>query len=181
MTPATPEQIVAHFVEIDDVLEALRYNWNTNDRFTQGPMWDIADTNTYINGILMMIDADSESGFLLECVERDTGVVSYIAIATFSGKCNECGAQAHAWLTYPDYCGVYSDRELESIDAVLWAAAAIDKMFKADDLDQPWDPRVRRAPEHLEGCLFLDDGLTLEDDDEGALTVVKMVPAEDDV
>jgi len=94
MTTATRDDIVWFLIGIDDHLEALRYNWGTQDRFTQAGMWDVTD-DTYINGIPLILDGDYYMGYLLEVAERDSDTISYVAIALYHGKCPECGYQAH--------------------------------------------------------------------------------------
>jgi len=57
---AKPEQIVKFFntIAMDD---RIGDNWGTED-----VNWDIPGTTTYINGIMLMIDEDSNVGYLLE-------------------------------------------------------------------------------------------------------------------
>jgi len=71
---------VWHFLEMlarDDI----GGNWGTS---MDNSKWDI-DGDTYINGILLTVDKDFYCGYLLEIVERDSSVVSYLVVTPFHG------------------------------------------------------------------------------------------------
>jgi len=161
MTTATREDIVWWWIGIDDHLEALRYNWGTQDRFTQAGMWDVTDA-TYINGVPLMLDGDYYMGYLLEVMEHDSDAVSYVAIALYHGKCNECGYQAHDSMWFePGGPISVSDVPGTQSDAAKWAIGVIYGMWEnADDgnIDGAHAPGCTHAPQ----AEASDDGQTAE-------------------
>jgi len=145
---ATREAIVHHFLATyrkRGWTEMSAYNWGLEDRTNRGvwaeeydeefgsPIGDrlgywFIDNDTYINGIPLRIDLDYYLGFLLEVVERDTEVVSYVAIATFHGFNRETGEWDHDSDWYPADCGKFGDRKVDQSAACQWAAATIFEM-----------------------------------------------------
>lgn len=76
---ATGEEIAHHFLTIP-YLDQCRYNWGTDS--DRPSIWDIADTTTYINGVMVTIDRDYKMAFLLEVCDRvgDQTWVTYLAM-----------------------------------------------------------------------------------------------------
>lgn len=142
---ATREEIVHHFLDTyrkRGWTEMSSFNWGLEDRANRGVWaeeydeelgspagdrlgyWDV-DADTYINGIMLTIDLDYYQGFMLEVVERESGVVSYVAIATFHGWNRETGEWDHDSMWYPADCGQFGDRVVDQSTACQWAAGAI--------------------------------------------------------
>ncbi len=64
---AKGEQIVHHFLEVENKAGT---NWGTSSE--RPSRWDIPDTTTYINGVMVTIDNDYEMAYLLEVCDRNT-------------------------------------------------------------------------------------------------------------
>lgn len=141
---ATREQIVGWFLELDDKWELMRVNWNHENQFTQVGMWNVTD-ETRVNGIVLIVDNDDYKGYLLELVERASNVVSYVAIATYYTRCQECDLHPHDSMWYPEECGTLDEREAEQYDAAAWAVSVIYGMF--ENAHQTGVPQ-----RHREGC-----------------------------
>lgn len=139
---ATREQIVYRWLE---VLAARQVNF---DRGID------VDDDTYINGAPIHVDHDYYQGHLLEIVERDSGTVSFVAIAEFHGpKITECdeklngddvcpyclntGILALEWdhdsMWYEPYCGTFFDRtpEADLSHVGRWAVTVIYGMIES--------------------------------------------------
>jgi hypothetical protein len=65
-------------------------------------MWNV-DEDTRIIGIVLVVDNDNYKGYLLELVEHETDVLSYVAIATYFTRCQECDHHPHDSFWYPDH------------------------------------------------------------------------------
>jgi hypothetical protein len=122
--PATREEVVDCFLHIPyDHLTA--YNWGISPLADQEE-WECND-ETYINGVVMTIDADYMMGYLIEVVDRESGIVSFHAIATFHGRNPITGKQEHESALYEPACGTFFNRT-EAADRVTvcrWAVAQI--------------------------------------------------------
>lgn len=123
--PATREEVVDCFLHIPyDHLTA--YNWGTSFDHDLREEWECND-ETYINGVVMTIDADYMMGYLIECVDRETGYLSFHAIATFHGRNPVTGKQEHESALYEPACGTFFNRT-EAADRVTvcrWAVGQI--------------------------------------------------------
>jgi hypothetical protein len=162
MTTATREDIVWWWIGIDDHLEALKYNWQTHDPVTMAGMWNVTD-DTYINGVPMILDGDYHMGHLLEVAERESGVVSYVAIATYHGKCSECGYQAHDSMWFPTPVGTFFEREVDLTEACRWAVGVIHGMWEnADQTAADMQHHERGCPRGPEGEDVDDEPATAE-------------------
>jgi hypothetical protein len=163
MTTATQGQIVHTFLEA----QALR-------TVNLDSAWDVTEA-TYINGIPLHVDHDYYQGWLVEVVERESSVVSYVAIAAFHGPrllecdcggvdvlvngkpCDLCGGVGkwfdkwdHDSVMYEPNCGTFFDRT-EPADAVTvgqWAVSVIYGMMEAyADSKRAYLPRgARKRP-----------------------------------
>lgn len=152
---ANTEQIVGWFLGLDDKWELMRVNWNHENPFTQNGMWNV-DEDTRINGIVLVVDNDDYKGYLLELVERETDVLSYVAIATYFTRCQECDHHPHDSMWYPDYAGILEDPEVSQSDAARWAVSVIYGMFE--------HAREHGIPHrHLEGCSRYEQPEATED------------------
>lgn len=132
---ATRDEIVHRFLEL---LAARQINLDNGI--------DV-DDDTYINGIPVRVDHDYYQGHLLEIVERETGVVSYVAVAEFHGPridhrcdcdldpgCEYCGGTdilAFHWdhdsMWYEPDCGTFFERTdaADSVTVGKWAVFVI--------------------------------------------------------
>ena len=152
---ATREQIVGWFLELDDKWELMRVNWNHENQFTQVGMWNVTDL-TRVNGIVLCVDNDEYMGWMLELVEQETDVISYVAIATYYDRCQECDHHPHDSMWYPDYVGILEEPEVEQSAAAMWAVGVIYGMFE--------HARQNGVPHrHLEGCSRYEQPEVIED------------------
>jgi len=111
---ASKTEIVDHLINIPQ-LDRYNYNWGCHDY--DRTFWNV-DDDTYINGILLMIDMDIEHGSLLEIVERSTSVVSYLAVV-------ELLPDYHDAEWYPNPVGTFFDRNVSQEQACAWAVGKI--------------------------------------------------------
>lgn len=88
---ATGEQIVYHFINLSSP-EKFTMNWGCTGPDHTG-FWDVPDTDTYINGVMLWLDQDYEMAYLLQVVERGPGMVTYLAI--------ECNVEGVDWAWHP--------------------------------------------------------------------------------
>jgi hypothetical protein len=128
--PATREEVVQCFLHIPyDHLTS--YNWGTAPDRDSREEWECND-ETYINGVVMTIDGDYMMGYLIECVDRESGIVTFHAIATFHGRNPVTGKQDHDSHLYEPDCGTFFDRT-EAADRAkvcCWAVGQIIDMFE---------------------------------------------------
>lgn len=124
---ATREQIVWTWL---DVLARRAVNLDSGIDVT---------ADTYINGVPVHVDHDYYQGHLLEIVERDSGVVSYIAIAEFHGpKTIEDDGYIYlqSWdhdsMMYEPDCGTFFDRTEDAAPSTVgcWAVSVIHGMME---------------------------------------------------
>jgi hypothetical protein len=124
MTTATRDEIVWSWL---DRLARRDVNFDS-------AMWVTDDT--YINAAPVHVDHDYYQGHLLEIVERETGVVSYIAVAEFHGPLmveGEFIRWDHDSVQYEPNCGTFFDRT-EAADPVRtgsWAVSVIYGMMES--------------------------------------------------
>lgn len=141
---ATREQIVGWFLGLDDKWELMRVNWSHHNPFTQNGMWDV-DQDTRVKGIVLCVDNDVFKGWLLELIEQESDVISYVAIATYFERCQECDNHPHDSMWFPDHIGTDDEREVAQSDAARWAVSVIYGMFE--------HARDHGVPNrHREGC-----------------------------
>jgi hypothetical protein len=128
--PATREEVVQCFLHIPyDHLTS--YNWGTSPPGEAREEWECND-ETYINGVVMTIDGDYMMGYLIECVDRESGIVTFHAIATFHGRNPVTGKQDHDSHLYEPDCGTFFNRT-EAADRAkvcCWAVGQIIDMFE---------------------------------------------------
>lgn len=131
--PAPSVEIVYTFMAIPSK-HLAPYNWGT------GPAefaheWDV-NGETYINGIPLTVDGDYWMGYLLECVDRSTGALTFIAVNLYHGRRAD-GWFDHDFITYDEPCGTFGDRtDAAWYDTVgQWAVSRIyamsDSYFEA--------------------------------------------------
>jgi hypothetical protein len=129
--PATREEVVQCFLRIPyDHL--VSYNWGTAAPGADRDEW-LCNDESYINGVVMTIDGDYIMGYLIEVVDRTTGIVTFHAIATFHGRDPITGKQDHDSAIYLLDCGTFFDRT-EAADRVTvcqWAVSQIFGLFEA--------------------------------------------------
>lgn len=129
--PATSTGIVYQFMSIDHN-HLFAHNWGTcgkecRDRDGLTP-WDV-NAETYINGVVLTVDHDYWMGYLIECVDRTTSVVTYLAINLYHGRRSD-GYYDHDFVTYSEDCGTFFNRT-EAADPIAvqtWAIIQIDRM-----------------------------------------------------
>ena len=117
-----------HFLELlatrpEDVRTC---NWGTD--IERPSMWDIPNTDTQINGVVLEIDLDYYYGYLLELVDRESRVVSYCAIAAFHGPRVDEGELIkwdHDSSLYEGQVGTFFERTFHTDDACAWAVGQI--------------------------------------------------------
>lgn len=95
---------------------------------------------TYINYAPVAIDHDYYQGHLLEVVERDSGVISYVAVAAFHGSKTIVDDDEtiliewdHDSMWYEPLCGTFFERT-DAADPVTvgqWAVQVIYGMFES--------------------------------------------------
>lgn len=88
-----------------------------------GTRWDV-DDDTYINHIHVTVDCDYHMGYLLEIVERDTSVVSFLVVVTFYGP-DRLGRWNHDSEWYPDPIGTFFDRSVGLHTVGSWAVEKV--------------------------------------------------------
>jgi hypothetical protein len=129
--PATREEVVQCFLHIP-YNHLTSYNWGTSPPGEDRDEWSCND-ESYINGVVMTIDGDYMMGYLIECVDRTSGIVSFHAITTFHGRNPVTGHQDHASNVYEPDCGTFFDRTeaAEYVTVCQWAVSRIYGMFEA--------------------------------------------------
>lgn len=110
--------------------------------------WSVND-ETYINNVLLTIDSDYLMGYLLECVDRTSGAMTFIAVALYHGRSKETGIFKHDFITYEPHCGTFFDRT-EAADPVIvgrWAVSVIYGMFESyeEEMHRQWEERKRKC------------------------------------
>jgi hypothetical protein len=129
---ATQDQIVWHFINMRDTSG----NWGTCECHGAECKWNV-DADTYINGIVVTVDGDYYMGYLLEVVERESSVVSYVTIVTFYGpKLDSDGdviSQDHDSMWHPADCGTFFDRKVQIEDAAMWGVRTVYGLWESHD------------------------------------------------
>ena len=125
--PATALSIAHHFADIPHE-QAHGCNWGTA---ADNSFWSVND-ETYINGCLLTIDLDFIMGYLLECVDRTEGTVSYIAMVVYHGKHPIKGWNLDCQ-QYEPACGTFFDRT-EAADYPTVCQWAVGWIFSAVEL-----------------------------------------------
>ena len=115
---ATREQVVQHFLSLK-YSEWTQTNWGLHSDRTY---WYV-DEDTYINGVPLIIDLDFEMGYLLEIVEKLTGVVSYVVVVT--------GTDEHDSTWYEKDIGTFFDRNMDTFEMIRWATPQIEGLLEA--------------------------------------------------
>ena len=119
---ATREQIVHYFLSLD-YGEWTRANWCLHE---DRNYWDV-DEDTYINGVPLIVDLDYLMGYLLEVVEKDSNVVSYVVIVTGFG-----GHDSSWWGDNQErLVGTFFDRDVEVWEAMKWAVGKVEGLLEA--------------------------------------------------
>jgi hypothetical protein len=102
-TPATTVEIVYTFMTLEH-REITDWNWRTAPRDKQD-RWNVND-ETYINGVVLTVDGDFWMGYLIECVDRTSGVIAFLAINLYHGRRAD-GWFDHDFMTYEPSCGTF--------------------------------------------------------------------------
>ena len=122
--PATTLEIVYAFLDIP--FEHLHnFNWGTAPTEYRDE-WEVND-ETYINGVVLSVDGDYWMGYLIEVVDRTTGVVTFMAINAYH-RPRPDGSQDHDFMTYEPNCGTFFDRT-EEADRVIVSQWAVSRIF----------------------------------------------------
>jgi hypothetical protein len=121
------QEVVQCFLDIPWDIQT-RENWGTG---LHSEFWH-CNEETYINGVVMTIDADYMMGYLIEVVDRTSGRVTFYAITTFHGRNIETGEQDHESELYPHDCGTFFDRTAaaDRITVCQWAVEVIWEMIE---------------------------------------------------
>jgi hypothetical protein len=121
--PATIDEIVYRFNRIPGE-HRLRHNWGCapstfRDEWQVGP-------ETYINGIVLTIDADYWMGYLIEVVDRTSGAVAFLAVNEYHGHRPD-GSIDHDSIVYEKPCGTFFDRTdaADYVTVGVWAVSRI--------------------------------------------------------
>lgn len=153
----TRDDIVRWWIEVDDPLELMKVNWQRHNQFTQNGMWTVGDETIVLGIRLLMEHGDGSKGYLLHIYDNDSDTESFVAIATYEDKCQECGVQPHdaRWFDGNLYDEEYGGLNVETIDA--WATGVIHGM---------WENAQTGGFEfnHQEGCQ--NGALTMKGDDD---------------
>jgi hypothetical protein len=132
--PATSTEIIYCFEEIEHHC-TVAHNWGTGPHRDDDPdtccCWSVND-ETYINGIVLTIDGDFWMGYLLECVDRTLGTVSYIAYNAYYGRNKETGEQKHDYTSYEPTCGTFFERT-PAADHITVAKWAVDQIYRMSE------------------------------------------------
>jgi len=127
---ATSAEIVACFEAIPHG-HVTAYNWGTaGDRDLEAE-WHVT-AETYINGVVLIVDHDYWMGYLLECVDRTSGVVTFVAVNLYHGRKAD-GSYEHDYITYEPDCGTFFERT-DAADVVTvghWAISVIHGMAES--------------------------------------------------
>lgn len=122
-SPATRDQIVQRFLAIP-YRHIGDYNWGTAPKDLQAE-WHV-NAETYINGVPLILDGDYRMGYLLEIVDRTSGLVRYMAVMRF-----EFGH--HDSMMYEGEVGTFFDRSVDADEMNHWAIDAFSAMLKVYD------------------------------------------------
>lgn len=117
--PATRDEIVRTFLAIP-VMHRVMFNWGTAMEREDRKAWDIEGTDTYINGVILTIDFDYMMGYLIECVDQTSQVVSYHVIVVYPGP-----AFDHDSVMYEPEVGTFFERKVHHEEASEWAVGQI--------------------------------------------------------
>lgn len=124
---ATREQIVDKFLSLK-FTEWTNANWGLHkDR----DYWNVG-SDTYINGVPLIIDYDYRMGYLLEIVERKSSIVSYLVIV------KDPRGHDSAWFEGFEYgkpvlVGTFFDRNVEMFQINGWAVTVIEGLLEGLD------------------------------------------------
>ena len=123
--PATSLEIVYTFMALPSS-HVINYNWGTAMKREDSALWNIPETDTYINGVVLTVDSDYWMGYLLEAVDRTSGCITFIAVNLYHGRRGD-GWYDHDFLTYEKPTGVFFDRTDEADYAIVgqWAVSVI--------------------------------------------------------
>ena len=139
---ATHDEIVAHFLTMLGRRDGFitRCNWGT--AYDNSP-WEVGDTGTYINGVLLTIDMDYEMGWLLEVVDGgEPSLVNFVVIVTTPY------GRGHDSMMYEPDCGTFFERTEAADYSVVshWAVTKIygllESIHDADRRDRELRSRV---------------------------------------
>lgn len=110
-TGASAVRVMDHFYGIP-YLERCGSNWGTDTRAGGVSIWDIPDSSTYINGIMLTIDHDYEMGYLLEVCDRSEDGETYvshlmIADSPWGRDCEWVDHRPYPFFKRPDNCTAF--------------------------------------------------------------------------
>ncbi len=103
------------------------------------------NAETYINNVVLTVDQDYYMGYLLECVDRTEGTVSFVAVALYHGRSKETGLFEHDFISYQPKCGTFFERTDAADHCTVgqWAVSVIFGMFESHEQELE---RKRRVP-----------------------------------
>lgn len=132
---ATREGIVHHFLDMC-VHGTVSGNWGTCECHGTYCKWNV-DADTYINGIIVTVDGDYLMGYVLEVVERESAVVSYVTIVTFFGPKVDSDGDLISWdhdsQWHPKDCGTFFDRNVHSDEAGMWGVSTVYGLWESHE------------------------------------------------
>jgi hypothetical protein len=129
---ATTAEIVACFDQLS-ATEIRGHNWGTCSKDCPA-QWNVTK-ETYINGVMMTLDYDFHMGYLIECVDRTSSQLTYVAIVQYHGR-REDGTFRHDFASWPNPDNAkteFFDRGFLATDVKHWAVDAIEGMIEAHE------------------------------------------------
>lgn len=120
---ATVEEIVDTFDALD-FQEITVHNWRTCGRDCTAN-WDPND-ETYICGVVMILDFDFKMGYLIQTVDRSSSLCRYIAVLHRHGR-NPDGTFDRSVEVHP-FEHKFFDRDFDDTEICKWAVDAIYRM-----------------------------------------------------
>jgi hypothetical protein len=123
--PATSTEVIYTFMAIPH-RHLIAHNWGTAMKREDAALWNIPETDTYINGVILTVDGDYWMGYLLEAVDRTSGCLTFIAVNLYHGRRGD-GWFDHDYMTYDKQVGVFFDRTDDADYSVVgqWAVSRI--------------------------------------------------------
>lgn len=127
--PATGEEVIQHFLLITAERgwsNLLGVNWCTDAG--RPSVWDVPGTDSYINGVPIVLDQDFYMGFVLEVVDRESSRVRYAALSTFHGHGEDEDGNIewdHSATWFPEDIGIFFERKQKKAELYQWGVQEI--------------------------------------------------------
>ncbi len=125
---ATVPEIVAAFNSLS-WREHTDHNWNTCGRdCPERSNWE-PTAGTYINGVMLTVDMDYIMGYLIQAVDRESSICTYIAINQYHGRHPETGEIAHDYMVWQGPSHKFFDSPGHVLAISHWGLDAIQQML----------------------------------------------------